>query len=238
VDEVTSRALEQLVAGARLGPLAGPHHLFQEVAAGDRPQRGLHVLRVDLLGKVAVLDVGYNDAPGGFGAGVDRVMRALLDAGVDQVVWITLRERRPSWAEINDQIREARKRWPQLTVGEWELESRAHDAATVGVVIGTRGTSARNLAAGRPATLSIIEPEAVVYAKLRPVDGPLPVSGGETWGLGYFLLEVTDVLEDAAADWESGMAITSAIAYRPVPSLDAPWARATLAGLAAPRARA
>jgi len=118
------------------------------------------------------------------------------------------------------------------------LEIRAHDAATVGVVIGTRGTSARNLAAGRPATLSIIEPEAVVYAKLRPVDGPLPVSGGETWGLGYFLLEVTDVLQDAAADWEAGMAITSAIAYRPVPSLDAPWARATLAGLAAPRARA
>jgi len=96
---------------------------------GERPPSALDSIK-DLgpaLGKVAVLDVGYNDAPGGFGAGVDRVMRALLDAGVDQVVWITLRERRPSWAEINDQIREARKRWPQLTVGEWELESRAHD---------------------------------------------------------------------------------------------------------------
>ena len=118
------------------------------------------------------------------------------------------------------------------------LEIRAHNATTIGVVIGTRGTSARNLAAGRPATLSIIEPEEVVYAKLRPVDGPLPVPGGESWDLGYFLLEVTDVLEDAVADWEAGMAITSAIAYRPLPSLDAPWARATLAGLAAPRARA
>jgi hypothetical protein len=96
---------------------------------GERPPSALDAIK-DLgpaLGKVAVLDVGYNDAPGGFGAGVDRVMRALLDAGVDQVVWITLRERRPSWAEINDQIREARKRWPQLTVGEWELESRGHD---------------------------------------------------------------------------------------------------------------
>ena len=105
------------------------------------------------------------------------------------------------------------------------LEVRAHDAATLGLVIGTRSTSARNLSAGRPATLFIIEPEAVVYAKLRPVDGPLPVPGGEAWALGYFLLEVTDVLEDAAADWETGIAITSAIAYRPVPSLDAPWAR-------------
>jgi hypothetical protein len=42
-------------------------------------------------------------------------------------VWITLRERQPSWADINDQIREARKRWPQLAVGDWELESRDHD---------------------------------------------------------------------------------------------------------------
>ncbi len=118
------------------------------------------------------------------------------------------------------------------------LEVRAHDASTLGLVTGTRGASARNLAAGRPATLLIIEPDAVVYVKLRPVDGPLGVPGGEAWALGYFLLEVTDVLEDAVADWEAGMAITGLLAYRPVPSLDAPWARATLAGLATPRARA
>ena len=96
---------------------------------GERPPSALDAIK-DLgpaLGKVAVVDVGYNDPPGGFGAGVDRVMRALLDAGVDRVIWITLRELRPSWAEINDQIREARKRWPQLTVGEWEPESRGHD---------------------------------------------------------------------------------------------------------------
>ena len=48
-----------------------------------------------VLGRVAVVDVGYNDTPSGFAAGIDRVMRALVDAGVDQVVWITLRERRP-----------------------------------------------------------------------------------------------------------------------------------------------
>jgi hypothetical protein len=32
------------------------------------------------------------------------------------------------------------------------------------------------------------------------------------------------------------MRITGGIEYRPVPSLDEPWARATLAALAAPRA--
>ena len=96
---------------------------------GERPPSALDAIR-DLgpaLGQVVVIDVGYNDPPNGFGAGIDRVMRALADAGVEQVVWVTLRERRPSWAEINDQIREARKRWPQLAVGEWELETRDHD---------------------------------------------------------------------------------------------------------------
>ena len=99
------------------------------VYGGERPPSALAAIR-DVgsgLGRVAVIDVGYNDAPTGFAAGIDRVMRALLDAGVDQVVWVTLRERRPSWADINDQIREAPKRWPQLVVGDWELESRAHD---------------------------------------------------------------------------------------------------------------
>ena len=96
---------------------------------GERPPSALDAIRElgPALGGVVVVDVGYNDPPNGFGAGVDRVMRALLDVGVDRVVWVTLRERRSSWAEINDQIREARKRWPQLTVGEWEPESRGHD---------------------------------------------------------------------------------------------------------------
>jgi hypothetical protein len=96
---------------------------------GERPPSALDAIRdlAPALGRVAVIDVGYNDAPSGFAAGIDRVMRGLLDAGVDQVVWITLRERRPSWAEINDQIRQAPKRWPQLTVGDWELESHADD---------------------------------------------------------------------------------------------------------------
>jgi hypothetical protein len=99
------------------------------VYGGERPPSALDAIRdlAPTLGQVAVIDVGYNDAPSGFAAGIDRVMRALLDAGVDQVVWITLREGRPSWAEINDEIRQAPKRWPQLTVGDWELESRAHD---------------------------------------------------------------------------------------------------------------
>ena len=118
------------------------------------------------------------------------------------------------------------------------LEIRAHDTRTVGLVIGARTRSASNLAERRTATLLVIEPDVTVYVKLRTVDGPLPVADAGQHGLGYFLLEVDEVLEDAAADWEGGMRITSGLRYGPPPTLDEPWARATLAALAAPRARA
>lgn len=118
------------------------------------------------------------------------------------------------------------------------LELRAHDAGTVGLVIQGRSRSARNLAERQAATLLVVEPDGVFYVKLRALDGPLSVAGGEAHDLGYFLLAVEDVLEDAAADWEGGLRITGAIRYAPPPRLDEPWARATLAALAAPRARA
>jgi len=118
------------------------------------------------------------------------------------------------------------------------LEVRAYDRRTVGLVIQSRSGSARNLAERHTATLMLVEPDAVVYVKLRALYGPLPVEGGEPFGLGFFLLEVEEVREDAAADWEAGMRITEPIRYAPAPTLDEPWARATLAALAAPRARA
>jgi hypothetical protein len=118
------------------------------------------------------------------------------------------------------------------------LEVRAYDAGTVGLVVQAASGSGRNLARRRVGTLLVIEPAAVVYVKMRLVDGPLDVPGGEAFGLGYFLLEVGEVLEDMPADWEAGVGITAAAAYRPRPTLDEPWARATIEALASPRARA
>jgi hypothetical protein len=118
------------------------------------------------------------------------------------------------------------------------LEVRAYDPRTLGLVIQTRSGSARNLIERGVGTLLVVEPAAVAYVKARALDGPLPVPGGEEMGLGYFLLEVDEVLEDAATEWEGDMRITAAARFNPVPSLQEPWARATLAALAAPRARA
>jgi hypothetical protein len=118
------------------------------------------------------------------------------------------------------------------------LELRAYDAGSLGLVIGARSRSARNLIERQKGTLLVVEPDATVYVKLAAVDGPLPVADDGGLDLGYFLLAVEEVLEDAAAEWEGGMRITSGIRYAPPPTLAEPWARATLAALAVPRARA
>jgi hypothetical protein len=118
------------------------------------------------------------------------------------------------------------------------LELRAYDTRTIGLVIQAASRSARNLVQRRTGTLLAVEPEGAIYVKTRAVDGPLAVDGGDEFGLGYFLLEVEEVLADAAAEWEEGMRVTSAIHYHPAPTLDEAWAKATRAALAAPRARA
>ncbi len=114
------------------------------------------------------------------------------------------------------------------------LELRAHDAAKVVLVILARSRSARNLVERHTGTLLVLEPEATIYVKMRAVDGPLPIEGGGDWGLGCFLMGIEEVLEDAAADWETGMRITQEVRYAPAPTLDEPWAKATLAALAKP----
>jgi hypothetical protein len=53
------------------------------------------------LGYLILVDIGYNDVADGYADGIDEVMRALAAAGVERVVWITLRESQASWAAIS-----------------------------------------------------------------------------------------------------------------------------------------
>jgi hypothetical protein len=118
------------------------------------------------------------------------------------------------------------------------LELRAYDTRTLGLVIQGHSTSGRNLAERGVGTLIVVEPDVIAYVMTRRLDGPMPIDGGEPFGLAYFMLEVDEVREDSAADWEAGTRIVEPIRYEPVPSLVEPWARATMAALASPRARA
>ena len=117
------------------------------------------------------------------------------------------------------------------------LELRAYDAVTIGLVMLGTSRSATNLVERHTGTLLVIEPDVVAYVKLCAVNGPLPVAGGADWGLGYFLMNVEEVIEDSAADWEAGMRIIEGMRYAPPPTLEEPWAKATLGALATPPTR-
>lgn len=76
------------------------------------------------LGRVLIVNVGYNESARGYRQGIDRVMRAALSQGADGVVWVTLRETRDIYHQTNVAIEKASNRWPQLVVADWNAYSR------------------------------------------------------------------------------------------------------------------
>jgi hypothetical protein len=95
---------------------------------GTTPATALQVVGAQghALGSVVVINVGYNDWAAVYD--VDRVMRALKAAGVQRVVWVTLREAGPNasiYAQSNARIRSAGKRYRRsLVIADWNAYSR------------------------------------------------------------------------------------------------------------------
>jgi hypothetical protein len=75
------------------------------------------------LGRVLIVNVGYNESASGYRRGIDRIMRAALAQGADGVVWVMLRETRDIYHRTNIAIRTAAERWPQLVVADWNAYS-------------------------------------------------------------------------------------------------------------------
>lgn len=78
------------------------------------------------LGRVLVVDVGYNDSSSGYAQGIDKIMRAAVKQGVRGVVWVTLRAAggyASDYKSINAEIRTAERRWPELIVADWNAYS-------------------------------------------------------------------------------------------------------------------
>jgi len=84
------------------------------------------VAHPDLLGDVVVLDLGYNDMPDGavFRERIDSMMQALSD--VPRVVWLTQSVFQPARAAMNDELRAAADRYPNLDVVDWDAQVAAH----------------------------------------------------------------------------------------------------------------
>lgn len=75
------------------------------------------------LGRVLIVNVGYNESAQGYREGIDRVMRAALAQGAAGVVWVTLKETSDTYHWTNLAIKTAAKRWPQLVVADWNAFS-------------------------------------------------------------------------------------------------------------------
>jgi hypothetical protein len=76
------------------------------------------------LGRVLVIDVGYNDSASTYRLG--RVMRAALSRGVKGVVWVNLKAVRSVYRDINRKIRRGRERFARLYLANWNRYSRGH----------------------------------------------------------------------------------------------------------------
>jgi lysophospholipase L1-like esterase len=99
---------------------------------GKTPSSALEAVKShgDALGKVLVVDAGYNDGAEGYDDAIDDIVRTAKAHGVERVVWVTLREA-GTYPQIykvsNGVIRRARARWPQLRVADWNAYSAGKD---------------------------------------------------------------------------------------------------------------
>jgi hypothetical protein len=78
------------------------------------------------LGRIVVVEVGYNDDPTRYRPDLDIVMRALVRYRVRTVIWLTLREADTKHAPENRVIEAAPRRWPQLVIADWNAYSADH----------------------------------------------------------------------------------------------------------------
>jgi hypothetical protein len=78
------------------------------------------------IGKIVVVDVGYNDTPSHYNHDLDTVMRALKSLGVKTVVWLTLRDPHHVYQASNADIRREPKEWPGFVIADWDSYSDHH----------------------------------------------------------------------------------------------------------------
>ena len=97
---------------------------------GERPPTVLDIVQsssLAQLGKIVVVDVGYNEPALNYEANMSVVAATLVSRGVEHVIWVTMREETDDYRQINRTIRAHAPRWPQVQVADWESASRGKD---------------------------------------------------------------------------------------------------------------
>jgi hypothetical protein len=97
---------------------------------GMRPRTALQAIYHygTSLGRVLVIDVGYNDSSATYRSQLDTVMQAALARGVKGVVWVNLRAVRLDYIKINRIIKGAKARWSRLYLANWNTWSAGHSS--------------------------------------------------------------------------------------------------------------
>ncbi len=115
----------EVAACRRLGDLSCPYD-------GERPQNVIE--RASALGRelgpIVVVAVGYNDYEDNYADNIEEALRVMSRAGVERVLWLTLRAERQSWARMNEIIAAAAKKHPEMTVLDWNALVRGKSGWT------------------------------------------------------------------------------------------------------------
>jgi hypothetical protein len=77
----------------------------------------------DEIGATVVVEVGYNDPEDGFGDAVDASIQALLNAGVQRILWLNYHVWDPRFAAMNAALADVAKNYPQVTIVDWQADS-------------------------------------------------------------------------------------------------------------------
>jgi hypothetical protein len=131
----------EVAACRRLGDLSCPYD-------GVRPPNVIEraaALGRD-LGPVVVMAVGYNDYENNWADNIEEALRVLSKAGVEHVLWLTLRAERQSWARMNEMIEAAAKKHPEMTVLDWNALARGKSGWTQADGVHLTPTGAQSMA--------------------------------------------------------------------------------------------
>jgi hypothetical protein len=80
------------------------------------------------LGKVVLVEVGYNDPTDVFGDEVEEAIDAMRAAGVQKILWANMRALNPQFQLMDDELKAAAARHPSLVrIVDWDAYSRGHN---------------------------------------------------------------------------------------------------------------
>jgi Putative Ig domain len=78
------------------------------------------------IGKIVIVEMGYNEPAGDFAQEIDDTMQVLFQVGVSRVLWVNMREAEGQYPAMNAELLAAARRYPQLTVIDWNTYAAGH----------------------------------------------------------------------------------------------------------------